>query len=235
MLVITLVRLTIHVYWQENLFKPSQELINQGYWERLKAATTGISCTHTNNTATGCGGQETVVDKHAIRNTSTFDTTTSGQEHAVDESACSDIEIVQNEEVLASSLTMQSFVQSVLYISAFSLCFIGPGTTIIMVALRIPPPDWLFWWMTSTVWPLGGFFNILIYTRPKVIQYQNTNPQYSRPYIFLIVVLSGGEVPSEIDFGDIDNDFEEKADVFNPSPPCVDPRNLQVLMSMVSV
>jgi len=206
MLVITLVRFTVHVYWQENMFKPSQELINQGYWERLKAATIG-----TIDTATGGrGGQETVVDTHAIRNTSPFDTTTSGQEHAVDESA-SDVEMVQ-EVKTSSSLAMQSFVQSVLYISAFSLCFIAPGTIIVMGALRIPPPDWLFW-MTSTVWPLGGFFNILIYTRPKVIKYQKTNPQYSRPYIFLVVVLSGGEVPTEIDFGDSDNDFEDKADI----------------------
>ena len=215
MLVINLVRFTVHVYWQENLFKPRQELRNQGYWERLKAAAT-IGCTHTNTSAfdTATGGQGSVDGTHTIRNTSTFDTTTSGQDPVVIESA-SDVEIVQDEEALASSLTMQSFVQSSLYISAFTLCFIGPGTAIIMGALLIPTPDWLFW-MTSAVWPLGGFFNILIYTRPKVLQYQKTNPQYSRPYIFLVVVLSGGEVPTEIeiDSGDSsDNDFEEKADV----------------------
>lgn len=189
MVVINLVRFTVHVYWRENLFKPSQELTNQGYWERLKAAT--IGCTHTN--------------------TRTFDTTTGGQEPVVDEIA-SDVEIVKDNEVLASSLAMQSFVQCSLYISAFSLCLIAPGTILIMGFLRIPPPDWIFW-MASTVWPLGGFLNIIIYTRPKVLQYQKQNPQYSRPHIFLVVVLSGGEVPASIDLGDSDNDFEEKSEV----------------------
>lgn len=141
MLVNNLVRFTIHVYWQENLFKPSRELINQGYWERLKAAAT-IGCTNTNISTfdTATGGQEPVDGTHTTRTASTFDTITGVQDSVVIESE-SDVEILQDEEVLASSLTMQSFVQSVLYMSAFAICIIGPGAITIMGALSIPPPD----------------------------------------------------------------------------------------------
>ena len=88
-----------------------------------------------------------------------------------------------------------------------------------MAALRIPPLAWSFWCI-SIFWPLGGFFNILIYTRPKVSRYKDSNPEYSRLYVFLIIVLSGGEVPTEIDFGDDqNNDFiSERERVLNSIP-----------------
>jgi hypothetical protein len=104
------------------------------------------------------------------------------------------------------SLAKQSLVQSSLYIASFIICYFGPIITMIMTALRIPPPAWTVW-CVSIFWPLGGFFNILIYTRPKVSRFKESNPEYSRVYVFLIVVLSGGEVPTEIVFGDDQNDF----------------------------
>ena len=104
------------------------------------------------------------------------------------------------------SLAKQSLVQSSLYIASFIICWFGPTITAIMVAFRMPPPAWTFL-CVSIFWPLGGFFNILIYTRPKVSRYKDSNPEYSRLYVFLIIVLSGGEVPTEIDFGDDQNDF----------------------------
>jgi hypothetical protein len=85
-----------------------------------------------------------------------------------------------------------------------------------MAALRIPPLAWSFWCI-SIFWPLGGFFNILIYTRPKVARYKDSNPEYLRLYVFLIVVLSGGEVPTEVD--NQNNDFiSERERVLNSIP-----------------
>jgi len=113
------------------------------------------------------------------------------------------------------SLAKQSLVQSSLYIASFFICYVGPIISIIMGALHITPPAWLLW-CVSIFWPLGGFFNILIYTRPKVSRYKDYNPEYSRLHVFLIIILSGGEVPTEIDFGDNQNDFNaEREKVLN--------------------
>jgi hypothetical protein len=103
-------------------------------------------------------------------------------------------------------LTKQALVQSSLYIASFFICYFPLFFIMIMRILRIPPPDWSFWWV-SIFMPLGGFFNILIYIRPKVQRYKDSNPENSRLYVFLIIVLSGGEVPAEIDVGNIPNDF----------------------------
>ena len=87
-------------------------------------------------------------------------------------------------------LTKQALVQSSLYIASFFICYFPLFFIMIMRILRIPPPDWSFWWV-SIFMPLGGFFNILIYIRPKVQRYKDSNPENSRLYVFLIIVLSG--------------------------------------------
>ena len=117
----------------------------------------------------------------------------------------------EDSRIVSGSLAKQSLVQSSLYIASFIICYFAPIITIIMTALRIPPPAWTVW-CVSIFWPLGGFFNILIYTRPKVSRVKESNPEYSRVYVFLIVVLSGGEVPTEIDFGDNQNNFIAERD-----------------------
>ena len=100
------------------------------------------------------------------------------------------------------SLAKQSLVQSSLYIASFFIC------------LQLTS-SWT--WCISIFWPLGGFFNILIYTRPKVARYKDSNPEYLRLYVFLIVVLSGGEVPTEVD--NQNNDFiSERERVLNSIP-----------------
>ena len=116
------------------------------------------------------------------------------------------------------SLAKQSLVQSSLYIASFIICYFPITISIIMAALHMIPPAWTYW-CVSIFWPLGGFFNILIYTRPKVSRYKDSNPEYSRLYVFLIIVISGGEVPTEIDFVGDQNDFiSERERVLNSIP-----------------
>jgi len=123
-------------------------------------------------------------------------------------SSAADVEIIIRDEVsrkVPYSLAKQSLVQSSLYIAAFFICYFAPIVIMIMSALGITRSAWLRWFVTI-FWPMGGLFNILIYTRPKVSCYKDSNPEYSRLRVFLIIVLSGGEVPTEIDFGDNNND-----------------------------
>jgi len=70
-----------------------------------------------------------------------------------------------------------------------------------MVVIEKPWPTWVLWG-ASTIWPLGGFFNIFIYTRPKVTATRRAHPEvYSHRswlVVFLVVIFSGGEVPTDI-------------------------------------
>eukprot|EP00553_Chaetoceros_curvisetus_P001335 CAMPEP_0204622506 /NCGR_PEP_ID=MMETSP0717-20131115/8152_1 /ASSEMBLY_ACC=CAM_ASM_000666 /TAXON_ID=230516 /ORGANISM="Chaetoceros curvisetus" /LENGTH=90 /DNA_ID=CAMNT_0051637237 /DNA_START=872 /DNA_END=1141 /DNA_ORIENTATION=- len=50
-----------------------------------------------------------------------------------------------------------------------------------------------------TFFPLGGFLNILVYTRPKVASLRRTHPECSRIRGFWMVLHAGGEIPDEID------------------------------------
>ena len=56
----------------------------------------------------------------------------------------------------------------------------------------------VFWW-TSVFFPLGGMFNMIIYTRPKVQAVKKSIPQMPRIFCFLVVLLSGGETPNRMD------------------------------------
>ncbi len=47
------------------------------------------------------------------------------------------------------------------------------------------------------VYPLGGLFNILVYTRPKVKYVLMNNPEYSYTQVLRAVVLAGGDIPDE--------------------------------------
>ncbi len=49
--------------------------------------------------------------------------------------------------------------------------------------------------MTSIFYPLGGLFNILVYTRPKVLSLRRMNPQYYWFQAFVIVIRAGAVVP----------------------------------------
>ncbi|GFH61551.1 predicted protein [Chaetoceros tenuissimus] len=50
-------------------------------------------------------------------------------------------------------------------------------------------------WIVSLFYPVGGVFNKLIYTRPKVKALKTLLPQIPIPICLMIIILSGGEVP----------------------------------------
>ena len=47
------------------------------------------------------------------------------------------------------------------------------------------------------VYPLGGVFNIVVYTRPKVIDFLSRHPEYSFTGAFFEVIKAGGDLPDE--------------------------------------
>jgi hypothetical protein len=123
-------------------------------------------------------------------------------------------DLQQNEEKSAwtQSLAMQSLVQSSLYIFAYFLTYSYPLLHIAMRAAGINHPPWMIM-LGSIFWPLGGFFNILIYARPKVSAVRAMRPEHAHSSwftIFLLVVISGGEeVPTDNNFEDEKSSHDE--------------------------
>lgn len=101
------------------------------------------------------------------------------------------------------SLAMQSLVQSSLYIFAYFISYIVIVLAYIFSVIGKPRPLWMFWG-ASTAFALSGFYNIFIYTRPKVIATRRAHPEVyahrSWLVVFLVVIFSGGEVPTNVDF-----------------------------------
>eukprot|EP00557_Chaetoceros_sp_GSL56_P003785 CAMPEP_0176497596 /NCGR_PEP_ID=MMETSP0200_2-20121128/11811_1 /TAXON_ID=947934 /ORGANISM="Chaetoceros sp., Strain GSL56" /LENGTH=150 /DNA_ID=CAMNT_0017895625 /DNA_START=1011 /DNA_END=1463 /DNA_ORIENTATION=- len=50
----------------------------------------------------------------------------------------------------------------------------------------------------SIFFPLGGFFNIAIYCRPKVVALRTTESDISWMKAYIVVILGGGEIPSQM-------------------------------------
>lgn len=98
-------------------------------------------------------------------------------------------------------LTKQAFGQSSLYVLAFFLVYLAPFIKLIQEQFfgYEEEPEWRFW-LGALFTPLGGIFNILIYTRPKVMKVMETLSNSSYLKCFIVVVVSGGEVPSFADF-----------------------------------
>ncbi len=59
-------------------------------------------------------------------------------------------------------------------------------------------PMYMYFWV-SFLFPLGGVFNVLVFTRPQVVSLRRRKPHYSRIQAFWIVVKNGGEAPNEVD------------------------------------
>ena len=96
-----------------------------------------------------------------------------------------------------SSIAMSSLKQSSLYVFTFLFTYL-PMLAQLFTNGNKESDDkiWAFW-LISFTWPLGGFLNILIYTRPKVMKLKECHPEMSWFARFGKVVLSGGEIPVE--------------------------------------
>lgn len=104
-------------------------------------------------------------------------------------------------EVNMMVLTKQALYQCLLYIVAFFLVYLAP---IIVIFQRIfgngeQGAAELRFWLSALFTPIGGVFNILIYTRPKVLKMREKYPHVTSLGLFLVIVLTGGDIPSMAD------------------------------------
>ena len=92
---------------------------------------------------------------------------------------------------LARIYRREIVIQACLYVLAFLVTYIFPWS--ISVANVIFQRTVSFWWssITAVFYPLSGFFNILVYTRPKVVSLRIRHPEYSWPQAFVMAVRAG--------------------------------------------
>ncbi|GFH50319.1 hypothetical protein CTEN210_06795 [Chaetoceros tenuissimus] len=120
-----------------------------------------------------------------------------------------DTEQAANLDTVEFLITKQSFHQSGLYILAFFLAYFCVVLEIFLSIAKVPSSDWTFL-VISIFLPSNGLFNILIYTRPKVLILKKKYPRLSWIERFLSVIYCGGEIPIAMD----DPNLSEKS-----SPP----------------
>ena len=88
-----------------------------------------------------------------------------------------------------------TITQSLLYIGTFLLTYLAALIVIILNATNAPLPFSLLAFY-KILTPLGGFFNILVYTRPKVATIRRRRPKkYWWFEAFWMVVKAGGDIP----------------------------------------
>ena len=94
-------------------------------------------------------------------------------------------------------------VQGCLFVATFFVTYIFAVVGLVMgVTVRDPP---LFVRICfGTFYPLGGFFNILVFTRPKVMSLMKIDKKYSYVRAFTTVLMAGGTVPSHVTQQDTD-------------------------------
>ena len=103
---------------------------------------------------------------------------------------------LENPLSMARTYRKEMLTQSCLYMFGylFTYTFIFMNH-VINIAGR-PYPDWSHMAISMT-WPLGGFINILIYTRPKIAILRMREPHLSWIKAFRTIILAGAEVPDE--------------------------------------
>ena len=88
---------------------------------------------------------------------------------------------------------IQAFLYSGVFLAVYALYCIQ-GFLIVAGIMRTP---FAFSIVLYTLFPVGGFFNILVYTRPSVVTLHRRYSEYSWLRALWMVLKAGGEVPEE--------------------------------------
>ena len=88
---------------------------------------------------------------------------------------------------------IQAFLYSGVFLAVYAL-YCVQGFLLFAGIMRTP---FAFSIVLCTLFPLGGFFNILVYTRPSVVTLHRRYSEYSWLRALWMVLKAGGEVPEE--------------------------------------
>lgn len=111
----------------------------------------------------------------------------------------------------------EMLIQATCYVAAFSLTYTPLISMFFIVFISSSTLIHDILLITATFFfTLGGLFNILVYTRPKVGVVLRKHPEYSRFHGLWVVLKAGGEVPDELKEDEL---FEDSSNDVNLSMP----------------
>ncbi len=97
---------------------------------------------------------------------------------------------------LSSLYRNEIVLQATCYVGAFILTY-GPHIIIYCLVRAGTSPPKILVITAMTLLPLGGFFNILVYSRPKAASLRRTYPNRSRLLCLWLVLRASGEIPEQ--------------------------------------
>lgn len=104
-------------------------------------------------------------------------------------------EIVTRSEAIARDRMRETYQQAGLYVIAFFLVYLWPyifGVQQLIGATKLPFAVSVFFYL---LYPFGGLFNILVYTRLKVAIVKRRHPEFLWIQCFWEVIKAGGDAP----------------------------------------
>jgi hypothetical protein len=87
-------------------------------------------------------------------------------------------------------------IQAYCFVVAYFVTFICRWIIYIHLLSKAQPSIW-FIRISSVIYPLGGFFNVIVYTRPKVVAYRIRHPEITWFKSFWLVLKGGNVLPKE--------------------------------------
>ncbi len=91
----------------------------------------------------------------------------------------------------------ETVIQAILYAQSFFVSYLAILVAYITNTMGISTNPWLRLITLNGLYPFLGFFNILVYTRPKVTQFRMAHNHVSWLKAFCLVVKAGGELPDD--------------------------------------
>ncbi len=123
------------------------------------------------------------------------------------------IQVNRDPESISRLYKKELVKQACGYVAVFcTTIFICTAFNISLI-LGIPPgKDFVL--ATCVLYPLGGLFNILVYTRPSVASFLRKCPECSQLSAFWLVLKAGGEVPDENEWRDAQQQRRSLSGIF---------------------
>lgn len=104
-------------------------------------------------------------------------------------------EIVTRSEAIARARIRDTYQQAILYVLSFFLVYLWPYVFGIHQLIGAPKLPFAFSILFYIFYPLGGLFNILVYTRLKVAIVKRRKPEFIWIKCFWEVIKAGGDAP----------------------------------------
>ena len=140
------------------------------------------------------GSTAFTVNEHRVRRTLPGNQCSVGTRESL-RSGIQDPTHQQETDTIRRTIRREIFLQAFWFVAAFFCTFVFFHTLQLKLIFGYTPSN-IHYQVGSFLFPVGGVFNVLVYTRPKISNLRIRQPQLSRLKAFWIVVKAGGVIPN---------------------------------------